>query len=146
MSEMTDEEKLANYETLKERVSAYPFSIADGRERDWRLSVGANPDSYGGEVMRFAASWAYLMEQRLAADAALTVADVAKQASRDADNNGGITGFMYGCAVGILAHVWARGEELRRWHNLDTQLQDEGERANESGGVLNPAIVNVSMP
>lgn len=55
----------------------------------------------------------------------------------------GITGFMYGCAVSALAHFWAHGEALRRWHNLDTQIGTEGEKANESGGVLNPALLNI---
>jgi hypothetical protein len=50
---------------------------------------------------------------------------------------------MYGCAVSILAKCWQHGDQLRRWHNLKTQIRDEGERANESGGVLNPALLNI---
>lgn len=50
---------------------------------------------------------------------------------------------MYGCAVSILSQVWIHGEELRRWHNLDSQIGTEGEKANESGGVLNPAVLNI---
>lgn len=61
-------------------------------------------------------------------------------ASHTADTEG-VTGFMYGCAVTQLYWHWVHGEELRRWHNLDTQIGDEGEKANESGGVLNPAIL-----
>jgi len=34
---------------------------------------------------------------------------------------------MYGAAVAILSKVWKHGEELRRWHNLKTQIGDEGE-------------------
>jgi len=71
-----------------------------------------------------------------------TVEDCADTASHLADSEG-ITGFMYGCAVAILAKVWVHGEALRRWHNLKTQLRDEGEKANESGGVLNPALLNL---
>jgi hypothetical protein len=43
----------------------------------------------------------------------------------------------------VLASCWEHGEELRRWHNLKTQIRDEGEKANESGGVLNPALLNI---
>ena len=53
----------------------------------------------------------------------------------------GITGFMYGCAVGILSQVWVHGEQLRRWQNKDTQIGTEGDEANEKGGVLNPALL-----
>jgi len=34
--------------------------------------------------------------------------------------------------------------ELRQWHNLKTQIKDEGEKANASGGVLNPALLTIS--
>lgn len=71
-----------------------------------------------------------------------TVAVCAKEMSHLADTEG-ITGFMYGCAVSILSQVWVHGEELRRWHNIETQIKDEGEKANESGGVLNPALLCV---
>ena len=68
--------------------------------------------------------------------------DVANECSNEADTEG-ITGFMYGAAVSVLASCWEHGEELRRWHNLKTQIRDEGEKANESGGVLNPALLNI---
>lgn len=106
----------------------------------WSKTVEANTDGYGSGVIRFAERWADLMEQRMAEGATLT--DIAKKASHDADTEG-VTGFMYGCAVSILAKVWEHGEDLRRWHNLETQLRDEGVKANESGGVLNPAILNI---
>lgn len=69
-----------------------------------------------------------------------TLAAVAHDASVWADDEG-ITGFMYGCAVSILSQVWTHGDALRRWHNLNTQIGKEGERANETGGVLNPALL-----
>ena len=99
-----------------------------------------NEDPYGAAVFRFAERWADLMEARLASGSTLT--DCADETSREADDEG-ITGFMYGMAVSILSQVWVHGEALRRWHNLDTQIGDEGEKANESGGVLNPALLNV---
>lgn len=70
------------------------------------------------------------------------LADIAEGASHVADNEG-ITGFMYGCAVRILASCWRHGEELRRWHNVKYQIGTEGEEANERGGVLNPALLTI---
>jgi len=72
-----------------------------------------------------------------------TIKQCAKETSHEADTDG-ITGFMYGVAVSALSHCWEYGDELRRWHNLDTQLDTEGEKANESGGVLNPAVLIIS--
>jgi len=53
---------------------------------------------------------------------------------------------MYGASVSVLAKCWEHGEQLRRWHNLKTQLGNEGEKANEKGGVLNPALLNIDRP
>jgi hypothetical protein len=43
----------------------------------------------------------------------------------------------------MLAKCWLHGEALRRWHNKDTQIGTEGDRANERGGVLNPAMLSI---
>ena len=111
---------------------------ADG----WKKTVDANKDcAYGSAVMRYAERWAYLMEHRMQKGEKL--AAIAKETSNQADENIGITGFMYGCAVSILARTWIHGEELRRWHNLDTQIGNEGEIANEKGGTLNPALLSI---
>lgn len=115
-----------------------PFAVAD--QKAWDKTVAVNTDGYGACAVRYAARWANVMEKQIACGA--TVADCAKAASHEADVEG-ITGFMYGCAVGILSKAWARGEELRRWHNLDTQIGNEGAKANESGGVLNPALLTI---
>ena len=106
----------------------------------WKKANDANTDPYGHRVMTYSEDWANFMEREIAAGK--TIAECAKATSREADTDG-ITGFMYGAAVSTLSQAWEHGEELRRWHNLDTQLGDEGERANESGGVLNPALLNV---
>ena len=81
-------------------------------------------------MVSYSEDWANLMEGELAKRK--TIAECAQYSSRTADTDG-ITGFMYGCAVSGLAHFWEYGEELRRWHNLDTQIGNEGEKANESG-------------
>jgi hypothetical protein len=119
------------------------MEIKSGMQSKWDEQVRINDDPYGKATVDYAKRWAELMEQRMAIGEKLN--DIAKITSHEADTDG-ITGFMYGCAVGILASIWEHGEKLRRWHNLDTQIHDEGEKANASGGVLNPAVLNISLP
>lgn len=127
---MSDQFK-AEVEALK------PFDVTDAE--GWQTCVRNNSeDAYSFAVVQYAATWANLMEQRMAEGA--TLSDIAKRTSHEADTDG-ITGFMYGAAVSILANCWRHGEQLRRWHNIDTQVRDEGVRANETGGVLNPAVM-----
>jgi len=106
----------------------------------WDSWVANNQDPYGSAIIRYAEAWANLMEAHMADGEAL--ADCA-EATSHAANTEGISGFMYGAAVATLSSSWEHGEELRRWHNLDTQIGDEGEKANESGGVLNPAVLGL---
>lgn len=68
---------------------------------------------------------------------------VKMQSQRLVLDDDGITGFMYGCAVQMLAKSWKHGEALRRWHNKETQIGMEGDKANETGGVLNPALLSL---
>ncbi len=112
--------------------------IAPEAWHDWYAKQG--DDGYGRAVFTFAERWGRLMQIEMAQGAKL--ADIADRLGGEADVEG-ITGFMYGCAVSALAKLWRHGDELRRWHNLKTQIGTEGERANESGGVLNPALLNL---
>lgn len=107
-------------------------------EAKWQEWVDSNTDPYGSAIIRYAERWANRMEAMMSGGVAL--ADCAKEQSHLADTEG-VTGFMYGAAVSVLASCWVHGEELRRWHNLDTQIGTEGEKANASGGVLNPALL-----
>jgi hypothetical protein len=113
-----------------------PFAIRDAAI--WQSWVDANKDSYGAAIIHYAATWANLMESRIKAGKKLE--DIADKTSHDADTEG-ITEFMYTAAVSMLSKAWEHGEALRRWHNLKTQIRDEGEKANESGGVLNPGFI-----
>ena len=99
-----------------------------------------NSDPYGGAVVTYGERWANAMEDAFSRGE--KISDCAKRLSHETDVEG-ITGFMYGCAVQGLAYFWEHGEELRLWDNLDTQIGTEGEKANASGGVLNPAILNI---
>lgn len=104
---------------------------------DWK---GNNEDPYGSAVFRYLENWANLMETQMQKGESLE--DIAEQTSHQADTEG-MTGFMYGIAVAVLAKCWVHGERLRCWHNLHTQIGTEGERANEEGKVLNPAMINI---
>ncbi len=116
------------------------MKIKSGTEEQYAEYKVKNSDPYGGAVVQYAERWADQMESKLAEGSAVPA--IAKETSHSADTEG-ITGFMYGCAVQSLSNFWEHGEELRRWHNLDTQIGTEGEAANESGGTLNPAILNI---
>ena len=132
-----DRERKAKAATiLADAPGRMTLADADG----WAKAKAANSDPYGGAVMTYADRWARMMEARMAKGE--RIADIADECSRLADEEG-ITGFMYGAAVSTLARVWKHGEALRLWHNLKTQIRDEGEKANESGGVLNPACLSI---
>lgn len=121
------------------------MQILEKSKEGWNNAVSINTDPYGACIMQFAETWANAMESKLAKGK--TIPEIAKQTSKDTDAlpGFGITGFMYGAAVSMLAKYWAHGEELRHWHNLDTQISDEGERLNKSDGVLNPALLNIRV-
>ena len=114
------------------------MKLKQGTEQEYAEYKEKNSDPYGGAVVRYSEAWADLMESKLANGEKLV--DFAEKTSHEADTEG-ITGFMYGCAVGGLAKFWEHGEELRKWHNKEVQIGDEGDKANENGGVLNPALL-----
>ena len=43
-----------------------------------------------------------------------------------------------------ITNCHSRGEEFRRKWNKDNQIHNEGDKANESGGVLNPALLTIT--
>lgn len=106
----------------------------------WEKGLACNQDPYGRAIFVYAERWADLMEAEIAKG--VPISECAERASHEADTEG-LTGFMYGAAVSILSQAWKYGEELRRWHNVHEQIGNEGEKANESGGVLNPALLNI---
>lgn len=110
-------------------------------ENLWYNVCTNNQDPYGLAIINYCQEWARLME--LEAASGKTISECAKETSRIADVDG-ITGFMYGCAVGILSKVWIHGEDLRQWSNRDLQLKNEGDEANKKkGAVLNPALLQI---
>ena len=116
------------------------MKLLPGKEAEYKEWLSHNQDPYGNRCFTYAEQWADLIEARMAKGEALEFC--ARETSREADTDG-ITGFMYGAAVSILAKSWVHGEQLRRWHNLDMQIGTEGERANEKGTTLNPALLTI---
>lgn len=105
-------------------------TLDDARYQEWK---DKNTDPYGAYIFKFAENWANLMESKLENGEELK--NFAEKTSHEADTEG-ITGFMYGAAVSILAQCWIHGEELRKWHNKEYNYDGEG--------TVNPAILTVS--
>ena len=124
------------------------MKIIEGREQQYAKYAATNSaDGYSKAIVDYGEKWAELMEKRIPTGATgpqitRIFVDHADSDSHEADTDG-ITGFMYGCAVQALACFWIHGEELRHWHNLKTQIRNEGEKANKTGGVLNPALLKI---
>lgn len=117
------------------------MKIKQGKESAYRHYKQINSDHpYSLGVVTYSERWAELMEARI--ERGEKIKDFAEPTSTEADTEG-ITGFMYGCAVQALAEFWEHGEALRLWHNVKTQIGTEGDEANERGGVLNPAVLNL---
>ena len=134
-----DKKARAHRKKVETKLANAPaIELAD--EAGWLKFKDNNQDGYGGAVVTYSERWARLMQVEMANGKKLE--DVAEAASSEADLEG-ITGFMYGCAVSTLAACWKHGDQLRRWHNLKYQIKDEGEKANKSGGVLNPALLSL---
>ena len=101
----------------------------------WDSIVEVNSkNSYGMCVVKYARRWAKCMQKLIAEGK--SVMEIAEQTSGDCDIEG-ITGFMYGWTVDVLAKCWKHGEELRKWHNKYYGY--------EGDGVANPAVLTVNV-
>jgi hypothetical protein len=108
---------------------------------DWNKWVEANQDPYGKccvDVARHAMD--ILDERGEVGDPHQLICDAEK---RLPETEQGITGFMAGAAAQMISNCHSQGDEFRRAWNLKYQIHDEGERANESGGILNPALMTI---
>ena len=104
--------------------------------KNWEQWVEVNSkDGYSLGVVTYARRWGKYM-QHLMEKHNKTVVDIAENASHVSDIEG-ITGFMYGCAVSMLAQCWKYGEELRKWHNKEWGQED-------TDGVVNPAVLTIA--
>ena len=98
-------------------------------------------DPYSREIVLFGERWMCAMETKIANGAGIS--DSLAPSAREADIDG-ITGFMYSCAAQAIAYFWEHGEEFRRAYNLKEQIHEEGGEANNNGGILNKAVINIS--
>lgn len=109
----------------------------DEAKANWEKWVEINSkDGYSLGVVTYARRWAKYM-QHLMSKHNKNLPQIADKASHVSDIEG-ITGFMYGCAVGMLSQCWKYGEELRRWHNKEWGQED-------SDGVVNPAVLTINV-
>lgn len=109
------------------------MKIKVGKEKEYKKFVEINSkDFYSRGVVDYMEKWATLMEKEI--ENGSKIENIADRTGRIADT-AGITGFMYGCAVNALSHLWEYGEELKKWHNKEYNYEGEG--------VVNPAILGV---
>ena len=115
--------------------------IKTGKLVEYSRYKAKNRNVYSRCIVEAGEAYAEALEPRLSAGESL--AEIARSvfAEVDARPRFRITDFMYGAMMQGLATYWEHGEELRRWHNLDSQIGREGEKANEGDGVLNPALL-----
>lgn len=113
-----------------EKIKGIEIEISDAD--NWNEFKEKNKDPYGACCVEYAEGWAKLMQAEMSEGVKLI--DCAQKTSYELGFLG-ITGFMYGCAVSMLAQCWKYGEELRKWHNKE--YKHEGE------GVVNPAILSI---
>ena len=106
----------------------------------WNRYVEINDDPYGKACVDVARRVMELLDEGEEFDCH----EVISKADEETEV-GGITGFMAGCVAELVSICHSRGEEFRRKWNIDTQISSEGDAANESGGVLNPAVLSIRV-
>ena len=106
---------------------------------NWEKWVANNKDPYGKACVDVAREAMRLLDER---EGDIDPHKLICEAD-DAAKSGGITGFMAGCVASMISQCHSRGDEFRRAWNTHNQIGDEGDRANESGGVINPALLTV---
>ena len=113
------------------------MKIKKGKEQEYKEWYNNNSDPYGHACFTYAERQAELLEEVIeqSSDKVSKVIYENAETLGDKANVEGITGFMYGATVSILATCWEYGEELRKWHNKQYNYR--------GSGVVNPAIVRV---
>lgn len=105
----------------------------------WKTWVDANTDPYGKACVDVARCAMEILDKEPGDfDTHMLICRADNEAKTE-----GITGFMAGCVAQMISQCHSRGEEFRRKWNKDNQINDEGDKANEGGGVLNPALLNI---
>ncbi len=111
-------------------------------QEKWDECVRINTDPYGGACVAVAREAMRMLDEGFELkghdDTHKLICD-----ADDASKAGGITGFMAGAAASMISSYHSRGEEFRKLWNTRHQINDEGDKANESGSVLNPALLSI---
>ena len=102
--------------------------------------VEANRDPYGKKCVDTAQRAMEILDEE---PGDFDTHELICRADNESAGDGGITGFMAGAVASMISACHSRGDEFRRKWNGDNQIADEGDKANESGGVLNPALLSV---
>jgi len=110
-------------------------------EKKWNSCVEKNDDPYGKACVDVARRAMEILDEGKEFDTHKIIC----QADSDT-KTGGITGFMAGAVASMVSQCHSRGEEFRKLWNKDNQIHDEGDKANDGNGVLNPALLNISLP
>lgn len=126
-------EEAIEKEAFDKTVAGIEMEFKD--KKTWEDGLALNQDPYGNSFYVYAEGWAKLMQAEIAKGR--TVQECAEETSFKLSFLG-ITGFMYGAAVSILSKCWLHGETLRKWHNKEYN--------HEGDGVVNPAIMTISVP
>ena len=117
-------------------------------QKRWDVWVKQNEDAYGKCCVDVARRVMEILDEELGNpivggyDNPMSTHKLICRADCDIEA-GGITGFMAGCVAQMVSQCHSRGEEFRKAWNLHTQIGKEGEEANKTGGVLNPAVMNI---
>lgn len=109
-------------------------------KKSWNEWVEKNDDPYGKTCVNVARRVMEILDDGKDFDANEIICK-----ADDDIQAGGITGFMAGCVAQMVSGCHERGEEFRRKWNKNNQINDEGDKANDSGGILNPAILTISQ-
>lgn len=122
----------AEREAFNGKVQGVELELSD--VEGWEQSRKANTDGYGAAALDYAEGWAKLMQIEISKGK--TVAECYEYTQVGLGFLG-ITGFQFGCAVGILAQTWKHGEELRKHHNKKYGVSPDQK------GTANPAVLTI---
>ncbi len=127
-----DAKDKAQREAFEEATKGIELDLSD--IEGWKKSREANSDGYGGAAMDYAEGWGKLMQIEVSKGKTI---EWCYGYTQDGLGFLGISGFQFGCAVGILSQTWKHGEELRKYHNKKYGVPEDKE------GVVNPAILKI---
>ena len=115
------------------------------KTKEWNEYVNANKDPYGKAVIDAARELMNKLDE-IENNSTVPLMDLhgwSKDLVHQVNDelNLGLTAFQAGCVAQIVSECHSLGELFRKDWNRSIQLSDEGEEANKTGGVLNPALL-----